>query len=878
MEYINRLLHRNSPNNSTSNSPEPLAVNDSAKLPEHEVKVKFAREFTDASHAPETNSISSASSFQSLASTVSSIPTSPTRADASYTNLEVSGLDDLISACAGIRLEDTLTADQSLFDASFASASDEPIHNRTTDLPNDAPQSLGADLNGTQVLSGRSSPLGLTEQQLNPEAPQLTCPNVTITLPNDHVNSPEYQTAPESLLQTSSSNPQGRKTPELNQSTTTSSVADTTYQKISVGDVTFDSECPSLPTLQSICLKSSGEFKEPFPVKDPKRSVSPQPQPQPDQPDSCAVDSASKAESSASLKIPDTSGHCIPFVTEPTFVEGQKALESSNEPSLVPEESSTEFILASTHQPIEASGSPPEVVFTESQEPPNTLEAPLEETSDPEELDRTITLQETDDILDVPESEQYEAFKPQRQSTETHPRPFPPIPTPSDYLDFLPKRQSTGLDYLPPPNDFQSADSEDKTPTAIDNDQRFFDATDDITPTSQNPEEPSGVFEKLRLEAETIAHEIINASLELTEDNDNLASANSNELFRDPSTFDFFESQTSARSTVDRLRESLFIKFDPLVSNVSMLPQGNAASPPNDERNGDKDSEALPSITTPKRNPAIAAIDRLLFYSPMPAAAIQKHEEVVEKIEVVEKTPEPVPVVDLAMAKELELVRSTVLQLEEQLEKEKMERERERCEAEKQRESFNETVSQLQRQLAQEIKNKNQINVVVDEYEKSISRLVAERERDKKSLDGEKGVLMEELQETKDHLMASEAAFNDVHAKYERLKIVVTTLKSNESALKESLAENVEIIKALENRYEQIKSHAAARLEKANQDLDVIRKQHESEMVKLRAILRKEELKSNSLTEIVEQKTKENKELTQILDEVIARVGAKSDE
>ncbi|XP_063977620.1 transforming acidic coiled-coil-containing protein 3 isoform X2 [Diachasmimorpha longicaudata] len=866
MEYINRLLHRHSANNSTSNSPEPpTIINDSSKLPEHEVNVKFTREFADAvTYTPETPTISSASSCQSLASTVSSILTSPACADISYSNPEVSSIDDLVSACAGIRLEDTLTEDQSIADASFSSASDEPILNGTVDLPNDAAHT---DLNGTssQDLSGRFSPLNPTEQPTTHEAPPEANPNVTITVPNDHVNPEEsttsYQLTPEVL----SPEPKDQNTPDLNQTVAVSSIADSTYQEIKVNDATFNSDGPSLPTLPSIALKSSGEFQESFPEQDPTRSVSPQPQSDELNREVEPNVSEPKQETSTSLKIPDTSGNGI-SVAEPTFVESQKALESSNEsPSLVPTEQSTEVLLASTQETIEASGP-----SQEAKDSSRVSEAPLEDTSDPEELEKTITFQDTD-ILDVPESEQYEAFKPKRQSTETHPRATSPIPTPSDYVNFQPKRQSTGLNCLSPSNEFQSSETEDKQhPTAhTDNDQNS---------TSHKPEEPSGDFEQLRLEAETIAHEIINASLRLSEANDNPASANSNELFKDPSTFDFFESQTSATSSVNRLRESLFIKFDPLVSNVSMLPQGNTASPPHDERNGDKNSEALANITTPKRNPAIAAIDRLLFYSPMPAAAIQKHQEVVEKIEVVEKTPEPVPVVDSAMAKELELVRSTVLQLEEQLEKEKVEKERERKEAEKQRESFNETVNQLQKQLTQEIKNKNQINVVVDEYEKSISRLVAERERDKKSLDGEKGALMAELQETKDHLMASEAAFNDVHAKYERLKIVVNTLKNNESALKESVAENVEIIKALENRYEQIKSHAAARLEKANQDLDAIRKQHESEMVKLRAMLRKEELKSNSLTEIVEQKTKEIKELTQILDEVIARVGGKSDE
>lgn len=193
----------------------------------------------------------------------------------------------------------------------------------------------------------------------------------------------------------------------------------------------------------------------------------------------------------------------------------------------------------------------------------------------------------------------------------------------------------------------------------------------------------------------------------------------------------------------------------------------------------------------------------------------------------------------------------------------------------------------------------------MEEYEKSISRLLTERERDRTSFEQDKAKLQEELQAANHHLTNTEAAFNDVHQKYERLKGVVSVYKNNESVLKESIQENVETIKTLETRYDQLKEHAMTQLEKyaidididniivyfseegggdtyviyiliyfrANLELDGIRKQNEAETVKLHALIRKAELKSNSLTELVEQKTKENKELAKILDEVIARVG-----
>ncbi|KAK1122945.1 hypothetical protein K0M31_008583 [Melipona bicolor] len=302
-----------------------------------------------------------------------------------------------------------------------------------------------------------------------------------------------------------------------------------------------------------------------------------------------------------------------------------------------------------------------------------------------------------------------------------------------------------------------------------------------------------------------------------------------------------------------------------------MLPQGNTPSA-NEERNGE--SESIPAnIDTSKRNPAIAAIDRLLFYSPVSTNMTQKTDELQEKManKPTEESESHTPfIIDVNMSKELELVRSTVLHLEEKLEKQNKEYE---AELEKQKNAFQEKINKLQAQIAQEIKSKSQMTVVVEEYEKSISRLLTERERDRTNFEQEKAKLQEELQATNVHLSNTEAAFNDVHQKYERLKGFVSVYKSNETVLKESIQENMETIKGLETRYDQLKNHAKTELEKANFELDAIRKQHEDETVKLHALVRKAELKSNSLAELVEQKTKENKELTQILDEVIARVG-----
>lgn len=377
-------------------------------------------------------------------------------------------------------------------------------------------------------------------------------------------------------------------------------------------------------------------------------------------------------------------------------------------------------------------------------------------------------------------------------------------------------------------------------------------------------------FDDLRINRADDLHEIFKCSPEFTEETDRFVTATS-EIFQDPTSFDFLLARTSSKN-ISRLRaESLYVKFDPLVSDVSMLPQGNTTQSISEEQNG-KNETPLPNIGTPKRNPAIAAIDRLLFYSPLPSGAVQKTEEPKEKIEqpIEESTGDAPLIADINMSKELELVRATVLQLEEELEKQKKKYE---TELEKQKNTYQEKMNKLQAQLAEEVESKSHMTVVLEEYEKSISRMLTERERDRTNYEQEKTKLQEELQAANVHLTNTEAAFNDVHQKYERLKGVVSAYKSNESVLKESIQENMETIKGLETRYDQLKNHAMTQLEKANFELDAIKKQHEDETVKLHAMVRKAELKCNSLTELVEQKTKENRELARLLDEVIARVG-----
>ncbi len=60
---------------------------------------------------------------------------------------------------------------------------------------------------------------------------------------------------------------------------------------------------------------------------------------------------------------------------------------------------------------------------------------------------------------------------------------------------------------------------------------------------------------------------------------------------------------------------------------------------------------------------------------------------------------------------------------------------------------------------------------------------------------------------------------------------------------------------------------------RANQDLESIKQKHQQENSKLKAMVKKLEVKTKSLEEALEQKVKENQALTAICDELINKVG-----
>lgn len=189
---------------------------------------------------------------------------------------------------------------------------------------------------------------------------------------------------------------------------------------------------------------------------------------------------------------------------------------------------------------------------------------------------------------------------------------------------------------------------------------------------------------------------------------------------------------------------------------------------------------------------------------------------------------------------------------------------------------FEKEFKQLQSQN-QALKDAQQeMRQVVIEYEKTMSQVIADTDKDKQALATSLTQVKKERDQALEDLQNVETAFGDLHRRYEKTKVAVEGFRKNEEILTNCVAEYQSKVKKQADLYEILKARAEERLESAGAEIDNVRKTSEAEIAALRAQLKKAEMKIESLENSLEQKTKENVELTNICDELIARVGKSS--
>lgn len=125
---------------------------------------------------------------------------------------------------------------------------------------------------------------------------------------------------------------------------------------------------------------------------------------------------------------------------------------------------------------------------------------------------------------------------------------------------------------------------------------------------------------------------------------------------------------------------------------------------------------------------------------------------------------------------------------------------------------------------------------------------------------------------TKRHLANLESAFSDVHQKYERAKQIIEGFRTNEEMLQHSLINSTETVKKSGEKYDSLKAHAKAQIERSNKELLGYRDKHQTEVIKLSTIIKRLEIKNASFEKALDQKTTECAELAALCNEVTGRI------
>ncbi|XP_030803892.1 transforming acidic coiled-coil-containing protein 3 [Camarhynchus parvulus] len=161
---------------------------------------------------------------------------------------------------------------------------------------------------------------------------------------------------------------------------------------------------------------------------------------------------------------------------------------------------------------------------------------------------------------------------------------------------------------------------------------------------------------------------------------------------------------------------------------------------------------------------------------------------------------------------------------------------------------------------------------IVAEFEQTITQIMEDAQKQKEASRKEIQKLMEEKQQAISDLNSMEKSFSEVFKRLEKQKEVLEGYHKNEEVLKKCAEDYLARIKKEEQRYQALKAHAEEKLQQANEEIAQVRSKAKSETAALQATLRKEQMRIQSLERSLEQKTKENDELTKICDDLILKM------
>ncbi|XP_044792777.1 LOW QUALITY PROTEIN: transforming acidic coiled-coil-containing protein 3-like [Bubalus bubalis] len=165
-----------------------------------------------------------------------------------------------------------------------------------------------------------------------------------------------------------------------------------------------------------------------------------------------------------------------------------------------------------------------------------------------------------------------------------------------------------------------------------------------------------------------------------------------------------------------------------------------------------------------------------------------------------------------------------------------------------------------------------EIGKIMDSFEGTVYQVMEESQKQKELTKAEmQKVLKEKAQLTAD-LHSMEKSFSDLFKRFEKQKEVIEGYRTNEESLKKCVEDYIERVEKEAQKYQALKAQAEEKLRQASEEIAQVRSKAQTDALALQAVLRKEQMRVHSLEKVVEQKTKENDELTRICDDLISKM------
>ncbi|XP_054709488.1 transforming acidic coiled-coil-containing protein 3-like isoform X2 [Uloborus diversus] len=345
------------------------------------------------------------------------------------------------------------------------------------------------------------------------------------------------------------------------------------------------------------------------------------------------------------------------------------------------------------------------------------------------------------------------------------------------------------------------------------------------------------------------------------------------ELFKEPSAFHFFQKASNSKllreSPLGRL--SLLVKLDSTCKSGiegnqekgqdSGLDISGDSNSLNAACGNDKDYERVQSSIAMTTDSAALSDDPILI--DIDSFSMKK----MEKNSTSHQGSHCVQEHKLFTEEEF----SKALKMQELLFHEKqLKRDKERCDQVKLLEREKQV---LKNQVVAMTKGHRASRGILEELLNIFTLWLTAKEQERVEMTSNNQKLLKERDQALEDLQNVETAFADLHRRYENCKSVLEGYKQNEERIKQQVVELQVKLKQQEQMYEMLRSRIQDKLESANAEIESARKSGDAEVTVLRAQLKKAEMKISSLEKDIEQKNKENIELSSICDDLIAKVG-----